>query len=44
MKPGREYVDYLKDILDAIEKTEQFTEGMDYNRFSSGNKTNFAVI
>jgi uncharacterized protein with HEPN domain len=44
MKQGREYVDYLKDILDAIEKAEQFIEGMDFERFSSDHKTRFAVI
>ncbi len=44
MKRGREYVDYLRDILDAIEKAEQFTQGMDFERFSSDYKTRFAVI
>jgi uncharacterized protein with HEPN domain len=44
MKQGREYIDYLKDILDAIEKAEQFIEGMDFERFSSDYKTRFAVI
>jgi uncharacterized protein with HEPN domain len=44
MKRGRDYVDYLKDILDAIEKAEQFTEGMNFERFSSDYKTRFAVI
>jgi len=44
MKRGREYVDYLKDILEAIEKAEQFIEGMDFERFSSDYKTRFAVI
>jgi uncharacterized protein with HEPN domain len=44
MKPGREYVDYLKDILDSIEKAEQFAEGMDFMSFSTDTKTLFAVI
>jgi uncharacterized protein with HEPN domain len=44
MKRGREYVDYLKDILDAIEKAEQFVDDMDFDRFSSDYKTSFAVI
>jgi uncharacterized protein with HEPN domain len=44
MKRGRKYVDYLRDILDAIEKAEQFTEDMDFERFSSDYKTEFAVI
>lgn len=36
MKDGREYVDYLQDILDAIAKAEQFIEGMDFSSFSAG--------
>ena len=44
MKQGREYVDYLRDILDSIEKAGQFIEGMDFERFSSDYKTRFAVI
>jgi len=44
MTPGREYIDHLKDILDAIEKAEQFTEGMDFEKFSVDYKTRFAVI
>jgi uncharacterized protein with HEPN domain len=44
MKAGREYMDYLKDILDAIEKVDQFTEGMDFEKFSIDHKTIFAVI
>lgn len=44
MKEGREYVDYLRDIVDAIEKAERFIEGMDFARFSSDDKTTFAVV
>jgi uncharacterized protein with HEPN domain len=44
MKRDREYVDYLQDILDAIEKVEQFVQGMDFAQFSSDTKTRFAVI
>jgi uncharacterized protein with HEPN domain len=44
MKTDREYTDYLKDILDAIEKVEQFVEGMDFEKFSLDSKTIFAVI
>jgi uncharacterized protein with HEPN domain len=44
MKRGREYVDYLGDILDAIEKAEQFIEGMNFEWFSTDHKTEFAVI
>jgi uncharacterized protein with HEPN domain len=34
MKHQREYIDYLLDIRDAIEKIENFTERMDYDRFA----------
>ena len=44
MKEGREYVDYLRDILDAIMKTRQFVEGMDFDGFCSDDKTVFAVV
>ncbi len=44
MKRNREYTDYLKDILDAIEKIQQFVEGMDFEKFSRDSKTIFAVI
>ena len=45
MKPRRrEFVDYLHDILDAIKKAQQFTEGLDFERFTADDKTVFAVI
>jgi len=44
MTPTRAYVDYLDDILDAVDKVEQFTRGMDFEQFVSDARTNFAVI
>ena len=44
MRSQRQFVDYIQDILDAIEKVEQFTEGMDFKGFSVDDKTVFAVI
>ena len=44
MKHNREYTHYLKDMLDAIEKIQQFVDGMDFGKFSSDSKTVFAVI
>jgi len=44
MKGNREYSDYLRDILDAIEKIELFIEGMDFEKFSRDAKTIFAVV
>lgn len=35
---------YIKDILDAIDKIEQFTSGMDYLGFANDDKTSSAVI
>jgi uncharacterized protein with HEPN domain len=44
MNAERMYVDYLEDILDAIEKVEQFIEGMTFDQFAEDAKTVFAVI
>ncbi|MBU4174568.1 MAG: hypothetical protein KKB90_12725 [Actinobacteria bacterium] len=44
MKEGREYIDYLRDILDAAEKAERFIEGMDFDTFSSDDKTVFTIF
>ena len=33
MKAKREYLDYLKDIKDALEKIEKFTVGLDFESF-----------
>lgn len=43
MRSGREYVDYLRDILDAAEKAERFTQGLDFAAFTTDDKTVFAV-
>jgi uncharacterized protein with HEPN domain len=44
MTLARSYLDYLEDILDAIEKAEQFIQGMTYEQFAEDAKTVFAVI
>lgn len=44
MSPRREYVDYLKDILEAIEMAEKFITSMDFDQFKADDKTRFAVI
>ncbi len=31
MKSGQNYLDYLDDITDAIDKVKEFTAGMDYD-------------
>ena len=35
---------YIKDIIDAITKIEEFIEGMSYQEFVNGDKTSSAVI
>ena len=44
MKAKREYLDYFKDILDALEKINNFTAGQDFEGFAQDEKTTFAVI
>ena len=40
----REFIDYAHDILDSIEKIEQFTSGMSFETFSSDDKTVIATV
>jgi len=44
MKPKRAYSDYLRDILDAIEKVQAFTHSLSFNQFVNDDKTVWAVI
>jgi len=44
MKRRREYVDYLEDMMDALEKAQRFSEGMDSVQFNADEKTVFAVV
>jgi len=44
MSVERTYIDYLADILDAIEKVTRFIEGMNFEAFSQDDKTVFAVV
>lgn len=39
MKPERPYLDYLEDILDAIEKIRNFTRNMNADQFIRDTKT-----
>ncbi len=41
---SREFLDYVEDILDAMDKTRTFTAGMQYDSFIKDDKTVFAVI
>ena len=40
----REFKDYFFDLIDSINKIEEFTEGMEFNDFLKDNKTIFACI
>ena len=44
MTSGRDRLDYVADILDSIEKIEEFTSGMSFEDFAGDNKTVYAVI
>ena len=40
----REYKDYLRDILDAVNDAESFVEGMSFEQFEKDRKTLNAVV
>jgi uncharacterized protein with HEPN domain len=40
----REFEDYLNDILDAMQKAQQFVEDLSYEKFTEDDKTVFAVV
>lgn len=41
---NHEFIDYLEDILDAINKIREFIKGQTFEQFSRDDKTQFAVI
>jgi uncharacterized protein with HEPN domain len=41
---AREYEDYLRDLLDAVEKVKYFIKDLDFKNFKKDDKTKFAVI
>jgi uncharacterized protein with HEPN domain len=44
MSPERSYLDYLRDILDALGKAAEFTQGMNFEQFREDDKTQYAVV
>ena len=44
MTAGRDYIDYLQDISDSIEKIGEFIQGMDFSEFEKDDRTLYAVI
>lgn len=41
---SREFLDFVEDILDAMDKAEILVEGFSYEEFEADFRTNFAVI
>ncbi len=41
---SHEFLDFVEDILDAMDKAEVLVEGFTYHRFEEDFRTNFAVI
>ena len=41
---SREFLDYVEDVINAIDSTIKFVEDMSYEDFSNDEKTIFAVI
>ena len=41
---NREFEDYLRDILEAMEKAQQFVGKLSYEEFKEDDKTVFAVV
>lgn len=44
MRPRRSYLDYLRDILQAVDETVAFVAGIDFPAFSEDRRTNLAVV
>ena len=44
MSAGRTFADYLRDILDAVDKVGEFTQGSEFATFAADTKTTFAVV
>lgn len=44
MKLKRDYLDFMRDILDMMNKIDNFIQGMTFSEFANDEKTNFAVF
>jgi len=44
MTEPRTQADFVRDMLDAAQKSQQFLEGMDFQAFQGDDKTIFAVV
>ena len=41
---SREYLDFVEDILDGMNKAEELLEGVSYSQFEADFRINFAVV
>lgn len=41
---SRDYTDYLKDMLTAAQKAQQFVEGVEWESFQANDEKTFAVV
>jgi len=41
---SREFLDFVEDILDAMNKAERLVEGVSFTQFEADYRTNFAVV
>jgi uncharacterized protein with HEPN domain len=41
---NQEFLDFVEDILDAMEKAESLLEGVSYEKFEADFRVNFAVV
>ena len=44
MSDGDEFLDYVEDILDTMDKAEVLLEGVTYDQFEADFRINFAVV
>ena len=44
MTSRRVYLDYLEDVVEALQKSQQFVAGISYEQFIADEKTVYAVI
>ena len=40
----RTQLDYIRDIIDSMERAQRFVAGMEYATFANDEKTNYAVV
>jgi uncharacterized protein with HEPN domain len=44
MKAPRAYLDYMRDIIEMMNKVERFTQGLEFDEFVGDDKTYLAVV